>query len=99
MFEQSPGVTVILATVYPNPEGNQDECRIHVNMQYQTMTTNFEKQGAKFVLVDMRKGGPTVNDLADRRHPNDVGYNKMAKVWFQGIQVAQSKGFISAAAG
>jgi len=68
---------------------------VDVNKQYRAIAGEFEEQGAKFVLVDMRVGGPTVNDLADGRHPNDRGYNKMAKVWFSGIEEAQGKGFIS----
>lgn len=52
--------------------------------------------GAKLLLVDMRgPGGPTITDLADNRHPNDAGYVKMAKIWFQGIQEAIAKDLLS----
>jgi len=99
MYSQSPGVTVILTTILANPDQKQDACRVDINKQYQAIAADLQKQNAKFVLVDMRSSdGPTTNDLADRRHPNDVGYSKMAKVWFQGVQQAQSKGFFTAAA-
>ncbi|KAK3943430.1 hypothetical protein QBC46DRAFT_377787 [Diplogelasinospora grovesii] len=39
--------------------------------------------------------GPTTADLNDTRHPNDVGYQKMAVVWNQGISEALSKGYIT----
>ncbi len=98
-FQQSPGATVILTTILANPDAKQDACRVNINQQYQTVAADFEKKGAKLVLVDMRgPDGPTVNDLADRRHPNDAGYAKMAKVWFGGVQQAQSKNFFTAAA-
>lgn len=53
--------------------------------------------GARMVLVDMRgPGGPLVTDLADRRHPNDGGYVKMANIWFRGVEEVISKGMLSA---
>ncbi|KAH8880304.1 GDSL-like Lipase/Acylhydrolase, partial [Thozetella sp. PMI_491] len=96
MYAASPGVTVILTTILQNKIAEQDACRVDINAQYQTLATNFTQKGAKFLLVDMRNGGPTVNDLADTRHPNDAGYQKMANVWFKGIQEVVSKGFLVA---
>jgi lysophospholipase L1-like esterase len=108
IFAQSPGVTVVLATILRNPDAQQDACRQDINRQFQQIAGNLgqgQGQGgaarngsAKFVLVDMRGSqGPTVNDLADKRHPNDAGYAKMAAVWMQGIQEAQTRGLFSAA--
>ena len=58
-----------------------------------------ERQGAKFVMVDMRSPlGPTTQDLYDTRHPNDSGYLKMATVWKQGIDQALKNGWIKAPA-
>ena len=98
MFQQSPGVTIVLTTILVNPNKNQDACRVNINQQYQTIAQDFQRQGARFVLVDMRgPDGPTVNDLADGRHPNDNGYTKMAAVWAKGIQQAQTSNFLRAA--
>lgn len=97
IYAQSPGSTVILASVLVNKVPAQEACRVDVNNQYNALAAQLTGQGAKFVFVDMRSpDGPTVNDLADTRHPNDAGYVKMANVWMQGIQQALAKGFITA---
>lgn len=99
IYAQSPGSTVILASVLVNKVPAQEACRVDVNSQYGALAAQLTGQGAKFVFVDMRgPGGPTTDDLADTRHPNDVGYQKMANIWMQGIQQALAKGFITAAA-
>ncbi|KAI7779435.1 hypothetical protein LA080_000815 [Diaporthe eres] len=99
IYTQSPGSTVILASVLVNKVPAQEACRVDVNNQYNALAAQLTGRGAKFVFVDMRSPeGPTTNDLADTRHPNDVGYQKMANIWMQGIQQALAKGFITAAA-
>jgi len=96
IYAQSPGSTVILASVLVNKVPAQEACRVDINSQYNALAAQLTGQGAKFVFVDMRgPNGPTVNDLADTRHPNDAGYVKMANVWMQGIQQALTKGFIT----
>ncbi|KAK6222410.1 GDSL-like Lipase/Acylhydrolase [Colletotrichum tabaci] len=97
IYENSPGSTVILASILANKVQEQDACREKINQQYAVLTTQFQESGAKFALVDMRgSDAPTVNDLADTRHPNDEGYMKMARVWMKGIDEVISKGFITA---
>ncbi|KAK6828546.1 hypothetical protein PG995_011286 [Apiospora arundinis] len=97
IYKDSPGATVVLATVLANKDAAQDKCRVGINTQYQILATDMAAKKAKFVLVDMRSPeGPTTADLNDSRHPNDAGYAKMAKVWMQGIQEAQTKGFLTA---
>jgi lysophospholipase L1-like esterase len=96
IYAQSPGSTVILASVLVNKVPAQEACRVDINSQYNALAAQLTGQGAKFVFVDMRgPDGPTVNDLADTRHPNDAGYVKMANVWMQGIQQVLAKGFIT----
>lgn len=98
IFAQSPGATVILTTVLAHKDPAQDACRVDINSQYSTLVPQLAATGAKVTLVDMRSAdGPTLADLADERHPNDVGYQKMATVWFQGIQQVMSQNFIAAA--
>jgi lysophospholipase L1-like esterase len=99
IYAKSPGTTVILTSILANKIAAQDACRVDINAQYASIVAQLQQSGAKLVTVDMRSAAaPTVNDLADTRHPNDVGYQKMANVWFAGIQEAMSKGFITAAA-
>lgn len=97
LLAASPGTTVLLAQLLVHKVAAQDACRVDVNRQYATLAAAAQAAGHKLVLVDMRGAdGPTVADLADERHPNDVGYQKMANVWFRGIQQAVANGFISA---
>ncbi|KAK3687971.1 SGNH hydrolase-type esterase domain-containing protein [Podospora appendiculata] len=99
IFKLSPGATVMLTTLLANKVAEQDACRVDVNKQYAALAADFATKNAKFVLVDMRgPDAPTTSDLFDTRHPNDRGYEKMAAVWFQGIQTARSRGLISAPA-
>lgn len=99
VFAQSPNSTVILTSILVNKVPAQDACRVDINNQYAALATQMTAQGAKLIMVDMRTpDGPTVADLADQRHPNDVGYQKMATVWFQGIQQAITGGLITAPA-
>lgn len=97
IFSQSPGVMVLLATILVNTVAAQDACRVDINAQYVGLVARLQQAGAKILLVEMRSPeGPTTNDLADGRHPNDVGYQKMANVWFSGIQQAANRGLITA---
>ncbi|KAL2201924.1 SGNH hydrolase [Sarocladium strictum] len=36
----------------------------------------------------------TIDDLADTKHPNDQGYEKMAKAWFDAILEANERGWL-----
>ncbi|KAJ9151472.1 Carbohydrate esterase family 3 protein [Coniochaeta hoffmannii] len=98
MFLQSPGVTVVLATILGNAVAAQDACRVDINAQYVALVARLRAAGGKVLLVDLRGSeGPITNDLVDGRHPNDVGYRKMAGVWFEGIQQAISQGLVTTA--
>ncbi|KAK1633206.1 GDSL-like Lipase/Acylhydrolase [Colletotrichum phormii] len=96
IYQQSPGATIILTSILANKVPEQDACRVKINDQYATLATQLQQSGAKFAMVDMRSAdAPTLDDLADTRHPNDGGYVKMANVWLKGIQEVMSKGFIT----
>lgn len=96
IYSLSPGATVVLATILANKIAAQDACRVDINKQYEAVAANLTAAGARLVLVDMRgPDGPTTADLHDTRHPNDVGYQKMAVVWNKGIQQVISKGFLT----
>lgn len=52
-------------------------------------------EGKRIVLVDMHgASGPSLDDLVDGVHPNDLGYQKMALLWYQGIQDCEPRGLI-----
>lgn len=50
--------------------------------------------GHKIMVSDFRS--ITAADLKDGIHPTDAGYQKMADIWFKGIQEAAQKGWIKA---
>jgi hypothetical protein len=101
IYEDSPGATVILATLLVNAVPAQEACRQTVNPQYEDLVKTLAAAGNRIVLVDMRNPpaplvGLTTKDLNGTRHPNDGGYVKMAAIWQSGIVEAQAKGFLDA---
>ncbi|KAF5125592.1 Multidomain esterase [Metarhizium anisopliae] len=95
LWKASPDSTIILSTLlinlYPVVEARVEK----VNAQIKEVARQKAAQKKRIVLVDMHAAdGPQKADLADATHPNDAGYNKMAKIWFRGIQEAASKGFL-----
>lgn len=56
----------------------------HLNQNIQSLANQRINNGDDIVVVEMEYGvGINYNtDFQDRTHPNDVGYNKIAKAWF-----------------
>ena len=53
------------------------------NENVQTMVEERMAEGATMALVDHQNALIYPDDLADQLHPNQVGYKKMAAVWFE----------------
>ena len=91
IFAGSPDATILLAPVI---WANKPE------MQARTDVFNKKLEA----LIKERQGGGqhilsvpidiTKTDLADLKHPNDSGYQKMADAWFKAIQEAHKRGWI-----
>ncbi|KAF7562210.1 hypothetical protein G7046_g1920 [Stylonectria norvegica] len=95
IWETSPGVTIILATLIKNGDVHKDERIWKVNKQIVALAKKKRALGKRVILVDMQSaGGPLKSDLVDQTHPDDIGYEKMAKLWFKGIQDAGTKNWI-----
>jgi lysophospholipase L1-like esterase len=92
LWTVAPSATVILSTLLVNACA-RTELRIRrVNEQYQTLAEKMLAEHRNIVLVDMHStNGPQECDLVDGTHPNDDGYNKMAKIWYEGIYRASSR--------
>lgn len=56
------------------------------------------RMGKKVLVIDMEKFVST-RELMDGLHPNDDGYEGMARAWYDGIRKAASKGWIVKAGG
>lgn len=99
LFKQSPKTTVILSTLLVNRDAAVQKRVVDFNRQLREVANKFQLYGKRIVLVDMQgENGPTTEDLiGDGIHPDDVGYEKMADVWFDGIREADSRHYLQEA--
>lgn len=90
-----PGTTIILSTLLINLNEETGARVIDANAKIGALTYQKQQEGKKLILVDMHSdAAPQPEDMYDDTHPNDVGFGKMATIWHQGIQDAQSRGWI-----
>ncbi|KAJ5214936.1 hypothetical protein N7468_010615 [Penicillium chermesinum] len=95
--------TVVLSTLIPCADSVGESHRGSVNSQYRDLVTQMQGEKKKVVLADMDPPQPSPangwldlsTDYADPIHPNDVGYSKMADVWYQAIHSAITAGYIT----
>ncbi|WP_242928738.1 Ig-like domain-containing protein [Pontibacter vulgaris] len=85
-------ITVILAQIINRVSGAEKEITSAFNRNIKAMAEARIAKGDKIVIVDMEKGAGFVyelepnGDMADNLHPNTVGYDKMANVWFAALK-------------
>ncbi|OWP06709.1 GDSL-like Lipase/Acylhydrolase [Marssonina coronariae] len=97
LFSSIPGVTVIASTLLPNV--NNENCVQTVNSMIPAMIAALQEQGKKVLYVDFHSIHFSTADIGtDGTHPTEAGYQKMAAVWYQGIQTASAAGWITAPA-
>jgi lysophospholipase L1-like esterase len=96
LFDAIPGVTVIASTLLPNGvPAVQANVNIY-NSNIPGMLKLRQQAGKKLTYVDFSSSWFSTSDLnADGTHPTDAGYQKMAAVWYQGIQVADKQGWLT----
>ncbi|KAI8624821.1 carbohydrate esterase family 3 protein [Xylariaceae sp. FL1651] len=100
LYKNAPHATVILSTLLARSDTAAQNCVLDFNTQVKNMAAGQKSKGRRLVLVDMQPpAGPAVSELVDGIHPNDGGYNKMAKIWFNGIKEADKNGFLMAKEG
>ena len=96
LWSMVPKSTIILSTLTPNTEPVAEDCAQRVNRQLKELVRNHQDDSKRIVLADMRGNeGLELEDLADHVHPNDAGYNKMARLWFEAIQMAKRSGWLN----
>lgn len=98
IYKTSPKATIILSTllVYTkDPEANK---RItDYNVQINSLVKRFQAAGWPIILADMQEKdkGPVKGDfIGDEIHPTDVGYMKMANIWYAALQDASNAGYL-----
>lgn len=95
VWNGSANATVLLSSLVINKVNATEWNVLAVNAQYAALAATLQSQGRKLVYVDMHGAeGPQLDDLADNTHPNDVGYAKMADIWFRGLEEASSNGWL-----
>lgn len=91
----SPQSTVLLSTLLVNADKEVDSVVKRFNDQFRALAEKKATGQKRIVLVDMYTSeGPDIQGLVDGIHPDDEGYDRMARLWFRGIQEAMQKGFI-----
>lgn len=91
----SPRSTIILSTLLANSDTSVEAEILRANAQYHNLLKQKRDEGKRITLVDMHTpAGPSLDDLVDGVHPNDLGYQKMAILWFEGIRDCTSIGLI-----
>jgi hypothetical protein len=84
-------ITVVLARIINRINPNATTTTFNNNLA--TLAVNRIAQGDKIILVDMENGAGIVyaqqptGDMYSNLHPYHTGYDKMAAVWFDALQV------------
>ena len=80
-----PDAQIIIAQLVPIMDATEDAHAKSYNTSVANVVAAHKKRGEHIILVDMHTA-LTAPDFADKLHPNDAGYAKMAKVWFDAIK-------------
>ncbi|PGH28257.1 hypothetical protein AJ80_00148 [Polytolypa hystricis UAMH7299] len=92
IFRSIDGVTIVLTGLLPNSKA--DACCKGLSMTYRTVVKKLQRRRRKIVYAETYNKF-TMADLADGTHPNDAGYKKLANIWFQAVQEAERRRFLS----
>jgi lysophospholipase L1-like esterase len=107
LLRQSPKGTVVMSTLLTNTVPDTEPCILHLNRQIRELYTTLAMAGRPVVLAEMHDQFVPEGDSLERphrenitpdgTHPDDAGYAMMARIFFQSIREADSKGFFQAA--
>ncbi|KAK6985109.1 FG-GAP repeat domain-containing protein [Favolaschia claudopus] len=84
---------VVVSTLHPNADPPPEERILAFNAVLPDLVQSFVDGGKPVFLVDSH-AVIAIGDLVDGTHPNDAGYARMGKVFYDGIQEAYRKGWI-----
>lgn len=98
LWDAAPQSTVLLSTLVVSADQDTQSRIVKVNAHLRIIARETTAERKRLVLVDMGGGagvvGPRTTDLVDGTHPNDKGYEAMARLWHQGFREAAGLGFI-----
>ncbi|KAK6980744.1 SGNH hydrolase-type esterase domain-containing protein [Favolaschia claudopus] len=93
MDGEGAGVCVVVSTLPPNRDSRANGRIKSYNAALSDVVRDFVDAGRAVLLVDCH-AVVGVEDLEDGTHPNDAAYERMARVFYDGIQEAFVKGWI-----
>lgn len=93
IFEAVPDVTLVVATLVPAQDPALNARIEMYNQSVRDLVQTRRSQGEKIVLADM--SAVTPQDLADNLHPNNAGYERMARVFDTATKKALSLGWLA----
>jgi lysophospholipase L1-like esterase len=93
VLDAPPLTLVVLSTLPPNANTAANALINTYNAALPGVVKGFTDAGRSVVLVDSH-AVIAVGDLVDGTHPNDAGYARIAKVFYDGIQTAFANGWI-----
>ncbi|KAJ7806930.1 lipolytic enzyme, partial [Mycena olivaceomarginata] len=93
ILDASSATLVVVTTLLPNGNAAVNTRVNTFNAALPGVLQQFTDSGSPVILVDAH-AVVAVGDLADGTHPNDAGYKRIAKVFYDGIQEGFSKGWI-----
>ncbi len=93
IFANDPGVTIVVAQLIPNANATVQSNINAYNSQIPGIVQTRASAGRHILMVSMNT--LTTSDLNDGTHPNDGGYQKMAAVWYAGVQQVISNGWVT----
>lgn len=88
-----PDAVVLVAQLTDVVDRGAHERTVKFNAAVPGVVKERAKEGKKVAVVDMFKY-VTTDGLMDGLHPSDIGYDGMAKAWYDGIKEAAGKGWI-----
>jgi lysophospholipase L1-like esterase len=89
-----PDAVVLVAQLTPILDSDAQARVEAFNAAFPPLLEQTVGAGKKVLVVDM-ENYVTVDELMDGLHPGDLGYEGMARAWFDGITEAASKGWIA----
>ncbi|KAJ7469671.1 lipolytic enzyme [Mycena latifolia] len=93
VLDAPPLTLVVLATIPPNADVDANTRIDTYNAALPGVVAHFVHAGRSVVLADCH-AVVALGDLVDGTHPNDAAYARMAKVFYDAMQVAFAKGWI-----
>jgi len=95
VYAASPRALVVLSTLVINLGAATERNAVAISKQYRALVTKLRRAGRSIVLAEMHDAqGPLSADMADRTHPNDAGYKKMAAIWYAALREASDAGML-----